>query len=127
MREMKILNFTEINAWKEARILTRNIYSVTNKSPFSKDFGLRDQVRRAACSIMANIAEGFGCYSNIEFVRYLVISRRSCSELESHLYIALDQKYIAQDEFDDLIKQSSKTAQLINGFIRYLRTKRRSC
>jgi len=118
---MKILNFTEIDAWKEARILTKSIYSVTNKISFSKDFGLKDQIRRAACSVMANIAEGFGCYSNLEFIRYLVISRRSCGELESHLYVALDQRYILQDEFDDLIKQSSKTAQLINGFIRYLR------
>ena len=123
---MKIKNFTEIDAWKEARILTREIYLITNKTNFSRDFGLKDQIRRAACSIMANIAEGFGCYSNSEFIRYLVISRRSCSELDSHLYIGLDQKYISQDEFDNLIKQSSKVAQLINGFIRYLRTNQRA-
>lgn len=123
---MKIKNFTEIDAWKEAHILTKSIYSITNRTRFSRDFGLKDQIRRAVCSIMANIAEGFGCYSNLEFIRFLVISRRSSSELESHLYIALDQEYISQDEFNNLIKQSSKVAQLINGFIRYLRTHQRA-
>ncbi len=119
---MKIKRFEDINSWREARILTKDIYRVTSTTRFSKDFGLIDQIRRASVSIMANISEGFDSQSNDEFIRFLIYSRRSCSEVQSHLYVALDQNYINQDTFNDLYEKSMNTAKLINGFITYLRS-----
>lgn len=91
---MKIKEFEEIQAWQEARELTKTIYRITKKGNFQKDFGLIDQVRRSSVSIMANIAEGFGRESNKEFVHFLSYASSSNIELQSHLYVALDQKYI---------------------------------
>lgn len=87
---MTVKCFEEINAWIEARKLTKRIYDITNETRFSKDFELKDQIRRAAVSIMANISEGFDSQSNEEFIRFLIYARRSSSEVQSHLYVALD-------------------------------------
>ncbi|MDD5422263.1 MAG: four helix bundle protein [Candidatus Omnitrophica bacterium] len=122
---MKIKSFDEIDAWKEARVLTKTVYGITDTRLFTKDFGLKDQARRAAVSVMANIAEGFASFSNPEFIRFLIIARRSCTELKSHFYVAVDQGYISDTEFTKLIQQSDKVSQLINGFIRYLRSLKR--
>ena len=119
---MKIKQFEEINSWIEARELTKSIYQITASNAFVKDFGLIDQMRRAAVSIMANISEGFDSQSNDEFIRFLIYARRSCSEVQSHLYVALDQKYISQDVFCELYEKSTYTAKLINALITYLRT-----
>lgn len=116
-----IARFEEIEAWVEARELTRLIYAVTGDGPFSKDYGLRDQIQRAATSVMANIAEGFDGGSTQEFKRFLHYALRSTTEVQSHLYIALDQGYIDQQEFESLYELSVKVKSLISGFLRYLR------
>ena len=125
-RKMTIKRFEDINSWVEARELTKRIYEATTRAKFSKDFGLIDQIRRACVSIMANIAEGFDSQSNDEFIRFLIYARRSCSEVQSHLYVALDQNYIAEDNFKDLFDRASNTAKMINGLITYLRSSNKS-
>ena len=122
---MKIERFEYIEAWQTARNLTQGIYRTTGGQSFSKDFGLRDQVQRAAVSIMANIAEGFDSQSNRSFIQFLGYALRSATEVQSHLYVALDQGYITQDKFDDLYQQAVKGKNLIHGFMRYLRTTER--
>lgn len=119
---MIIKTFEEINAWIEARKLTKRIYEITNETRFSKDFELKDQIRRAAISIMSNISEGFDSQSNEEFIRFLIYARRSSSEVQSHLYVALDQKYISQESFKEAYEKAIYTSKLINAFIRYLRS-----
>ena len=119
---MKIIKFEDIEAWKEARVLTKMVYKITKKNAFAKDFGLKDQIRRAAVSIMSNIAEGFTSHSKASFIKFLIYARSSSSEVKSQLYVALDQGYIKQEEFNKTYEQSSKTARLINGFIKYLKT-----
>ena len=117
---MKIERFEDIEGWKLARELTRMVYSATKQAEFSKDYGLRDQIQRAAGSAMHNIAEGFDGGSNPEFVRFLRYAQRSCTEVKSQLYAALDQQYISKEEFDRIYDQATVTHQRIGGFIRYL-------
>jgi four helix bundle protein len=104
--------FEEIKAWQKARELTKEIYKATCKDNFSKDFGLRDQIRRASVSIMANIAEGNGRKTNKDFASFLVISHGSAAEVQSHLYIALDLKYISQEEFSDLYEKLDEISKM---------------
>jgi len=118
-----IQRFEDIQAWQESRKLVKMIYSLTNKELFSKDYGMRDQVRRASVSTMANIAEGFDCESKVEFARFLGIARRSAVEVQSILYAALDTSYINQDEFDLHYEQARKAKALIGGFKRSLTKK----
>lgn len=115
-----IQRFEDIQAWQEARILVRMIYVLTNKEQFSKDFGMKDQVRRAAVSAMTNIAEGFDCESKLEFARFLGIARRSAVEVQSLLYAAIDASYISQNEFETHYEQARKAKALIGGFKRSL-------
>jgi len=115
-----IQRFEDIQAWQEARILVKMIYQLTNKENFSKDYGMRDQIRRASVSVMNNIAEGFDCESKIEFARFLGIARRSAVEVQSVLYAALDVDYIDQAEFDLHYEQARKTKALTGGFKRSL-------
>ena len=115
-----IQRFEDIKAWQEARKLVTMIYSITNKELFSRDFGMRDQIRRASVSVMANIAEGFDCESKVEFARFLGIARRSAVEVQSLLYAALDTKYIDQEEFEIHYEQARKAKALIGGFKRSL-------
>ena len=115
-----IEKFEEIEAWQKARELTREIYRVTNQGAFAKDFGLRDQIRRASVSIMSNIAEGFGRGGNREFVQFLSMAKGSVSEVQAQLYVAVDAGYLAKDQFDQLYSLSQSTGNLIGGFIRYL-------
>ena len=121
---MKINKFEDIQAWKEARELTKEIYALTKKLTFSRDYGLVDQIRRAAISIMANIAEGFDSNSDAQFISFLSYSQRSASELQSHLYVALDQSYILENKFNELYNRIEKIKRLIGGFIKYLKTKK---
>jgi four helix bundle protein len=118
---LKIENFEDIKAWQKAREFVKEIYMLTNKGNFSKDFGLKEQVRRASVSIMANVAEGFDSQSDQEFIKYLGYSRRSATEVLSHLYVAFDQKYILEQKFEDLKTEITLIKQLIGGFIRYLK------
>ena len=111
-----IQRFEDMQAWQEARKLVKMTYSITNKELFSRDFGMRDQIRRASVSVMANTTEGFDCESKVEFARFLGIARRSAVEVQSLLYAALDTKYIDQEEFEIHYEQARKAKALIGGF-----------
>jgi len=115
-----------LECWQEARRLMRMIYEITKNRSFSKDYRLRDQIVGAGISIMNNIAEGFDSQSNIEFIRFLRYSRRSTSEVQNCLYIALDQTYITEQTLDKIYQQANKTRQIIDGLIRYLRKQKRA-
>jgi four helix bundle protein len=119
---MKIGRFEEIEAWQLARELTKKVYALTNKSKFARDYGLMRQIQNAAGSAMHNIAEGFDSDTNAEFLRFLRYAKRSCSEVQSQLYIALDQKYISEAEFQDVYEHAGRTRATIRGFIKYLLT-----
>jgi len=121
---MKIKRFEDLECWKEARNLVKMVYKITKIEPFSRDYRLRDQITGAGISIMNNIAEGFDSQSNNEFVRFLRISRRSISEVENCLYVAIDQDYIANNEFEKIYQQSEKTRKIVDGFLRYLLSQR---
>lgn len=115
-----IQRFEDIQAWQEARILVKMIYQLTNKEKFSKDYGMKDQIRRASVSVMNNIAEGFDCESKVEFARFLGIARRSAVEVQSLLYAGMDVEYIDQTEFDLHYEQARKAKALVGGFKRSL-------
>jgi four helix bundle protein len=102
-----IHRFEDLHAWRSARDLTNLIYELTHAGEFARDFGLRDQIRRAASSVMLNIAEGFDAGSDAEFVRFLGYARRSASETQAGLYTALDQKYILQSQFDTVYEKAT--------------------
>ena len=116
-----IKKFGDIIAWQEARKLVGNIYRLTNSGALAKDYGLRDQIQRAAVSAMTNIAEGFDCESKIEFARFLGIARRSAVEVQSLLYAALDVGYINEQIFRSEYQQAEKTKALIGGLKRSLK------
>ena len=116
-----IRKFEDIVAWQEARKLVSSIYQLTNTGVLAKDYGMRDQIQRAAVSAMTNIAEGFDCESKIEFARFLGIARRSAVEVQSLLYAALDVGYINQEKFNVEYQQAEKTKALIGGLKRSLK------
>lgn len=118
---MKIVRFEDIEGWQLARGLTRDVHAICKGGAFSKDFGLRDQIQRAAGSIMHNIAEGFDGGSNPEFVKFLGYAQRSVTEVQSQLYIALDQSYVTKQEFEKLYALAEKTKNKIGAFINYLK------
>jgi len=118
----KIERFEDIEAWKAAREIAQQVYRLTRSGDFARDFGLRDQVQCAAVSIMANIAEGFDSGSNKEFIRFLSYALRSATEVQSHLYVALDEGYLDQEKFDMLFALTTKRKNLVSGFSRYLRS-----
>jgi four helix bundle protein len=113
-----IQRFEDILAWQKARLLAKEIYQITNNPIFSKDFGLRDQIRRAAVSTMSNIAEGFERKSPADFMRFLLIAKASCAEVRSQLYLALDIAYITQDDFERLSSLTIEVSKLINALWR---------
>jgi len=119
---MKIERFEDIEAWQLARELTARVYSLTRRPDFKRDFGVRNQIQAAAGSSMHNIAEGFDAETNLEFIRFLRYAKRSCSEVQSQLYVALDQKYITKEEFQDVYDHVGRTRAAIRGFIKYLLT-----
>lgn len=116
-----ITRFEDIQAWQAARDLCKAVYRLSGDKKFVKDFGLRDQTRRAAISIMANISEGFDSRSNSEFIQFLYYALRSASELQSHFYIAQDQGYVSSSQFGEVYGQASQVKSMIFGFIDYLR------
>ncbi len=118
-----IERFEDMEMWKQARQLTNLIYDMSGKGAFARDFGLRDQMRRSAVSIMSNIAEGFESHTQQMFIRYLGIAKASAGELRSQLYIAVDQKYIDQKEFEVILSLAEQSGRQIEGFIRYLEKK----
>ena len=116
-----IKKFEEIEAWQRARNLVNNIYSITANESINKDFALKGQLIRAGISIMANISEGFGRKSEKEFANFLNIAHASAAEVQSHLYIALDQKYIDKTIFNKLYDECTEISKMILGFQNYLR------
>jgi len=117
---MKIERFEDIEAWQLARELTRKVYDLTKNPKFTRDFGLKRQIQDAAGSSMHNIAEGFDSETNPEFVRFLRYAKRSCTEVQSELYVALDQQYITEAEFQNVYDHAGRTRAAIRGFIKYL-------
>ena len=121
---MRINRFEDLPIWELSLKLTKEIYDITSKREFSKDFGLRDQIRRAIISVSSNIVEGFEKNNNNEFIRFLKISKGSIGEVRNHLHIAFTVKYIEQNEFDNLREETQALSKQIGGFIVYLETKR---
>ncbi len=112
----------DIKAWQKARRVTRKIYNVTGSGRFAQDFGLRNQIQRASVSIMANIAEGFGRHSDKEFANFLSIAHASVSEVQSHLYVALDLKYLSNGAFDELYELLEEIGRMTFVLATHLRT-----
>jgi four helix bundle protein len=115
--------FEEMAAWQKARELTRRIYDVTARDKFKRDFGLVDQIRRASVSAMSNIAEGFERRGSREFAQFLSIAKGSLGEIKAQLYVALDQGYVDDSTFKELVLLASDAARLLGGLTRYLRQK----
>jgi four helix bundle protein len=115
-----ITRFEEIEGWRKARELTRSIYQVTSQGAFARDFSLKDQIRRAGVSSMANVAEGFEREGNKEFIQFLTLSKGSSAEVRSHLYVALDAGFITETQFKHTYQLADETGKLIGGFMRYL-------
>jgi four helix bundle protein len=118
-----IHTFEDLDAWKVGRELANLVYSLTKRDRLSRDFGLIDQIRRAAVSAMSNVAEGFERGSNKDFVKFLFIARGSAGEVRSLLYVALDQGYITDAEFQDARALCIRAAQILWGLIKSLRSK----
>jgi four helix bundle protein len=121
-----IQRFEDLQSWQKARQLANAIYALSDLPGFAKDFQLRDQIRDAAGSVMHNIAEGFDSGSDPEFIRFLKIARRSASEVQSELYLALDRKYINPNSLKVAYDLATEAKRLINGMIAYLRKQAKS-
>ncbi|HWD94512.1 MAG TPA: four helix bundle protein [Verrucomicrobiae bacterium] len=116
----KIERFEDMLSWQKARELTRQVYALSKKGDFARDFDLRSQMRSAAASVMSNIAEGFERGGDKEFLQFLSTAKASCGEVRSQLYVALDQAYISPVEFNALSTESVEVSRLISGFMGYL-------
>jgi four helix bundle protein len=116
-----IQSFEDIDAWQKARQLSKMVYEYTKQDAFKKDYGLCDQIRRAAVSVMSNIAEGFDRSGNKEFIQFLFIAKGSTAEIESQLYVALDNGYINEEQFTEVTSLTNVIKSLLSGFIRYLK------
>ncbi|HEX5704469.1 MAG TPA: four helix bundle protein [Pyrinomonadaceae bacterium] len=113
--------FEDIAAWQKSRQLTKEIYGLTSQKEFSRDFALKDQIRRASVSIMSNIAEGFERNGSGEFTRFLAIAKGSAGEVRSQLYVALDQSYITRDIFSTLNLTVTEISKMLAGLMDYLK------
>lgn len=111
----------DMECWKKARELTKVVYEISSASKFSHDYGLRDQIRRAAVSIISNIAEGFERDGNKEFIRFLALAKGSCGEVRAQLYVAFDQQYISKEQFELIAERAIEVRRMISGLIKYLR------
>ena len=117
-----IRRFEDIEAWKKGRALRKAIYRLTNRGECAKDYALKDQIRRAAISVSSNIAEGFERGGNREFLQFLSNAKGSCGEVRDQLYVALDECYVSEMEFNSLQEACLEVGRLIAGFMHYLRT-----
>ena len=111
----KIERYEDFIAWQKARKLTASIYRVTSEGSFARDFGLKDQIRRAAVSSMSNLAEGFERGRPAEFHQFLSVAKGSCAELRTQLYVALDVGYIGLPTFEGLMAQATEVGQILGG------------
>ena len=117
-----INRFEDIETWKMARRLVREIYAMSNEGKFSRDYAFRDQIRRAAVSIISNIAEGFESQTQALFITYLARAKASAGEVRAQLYLAFDLGYINQEEFSTLIREIKQISRSLYKFIKYLRS-----
>jgi four helix bundle protein len=115
-----ITRFEEIEAWQTARELTRQIYTLTRSGQFARDFGLCDQMRRAAVSVLSSIAEGFESRTSTLFREYLGRAKASAGELRAQAYVALDAGYLDQADFKVLYELCDKCSRQISRFMQYL-------
>ena len=118
----KIEKFEDLKVWQKAREVNLQIYKLSNKGTFSKDFGLRDQIRRASVSILSNIAEGFERNGNKEFNQFLSIAKASAAEVRAQLYVAKDLEYISNDEFSEVVNGLISVSKMLSGLMNYLKT-----
>jgi len=118
---MSIKRFEDLEAWKIARDLTNNVYSLTRNERFARDFGLKDQICRASVSVMSNVAEGFERDGDKEFINFLSIAKASAGETRSLLYVALDQDYISDVEFNSAYSKAIENSRVISGLSSYLK------
>ncbi len=118
----KIEKFEDLKVWQKSREINLKIYQLSNKGVFAKDFGLRDQIRRASISILSNIAEGFERNGNKEFGQFLSIAKASAGEVRSQLYIAKDLEYVSDAEFTEVVNGLLEISKMINGLMSYLKT-----
>ena len=114
--------FEELVIWQKSRDFAKMIYSLTRTLAFAKDYGLKDQIQRAAVSVSSNIAEGFERNGNVEFTNFLFIAKGSCGEVRSQLYIAYDLNYITQVQFEEAVSQSVELSKLIYSFVKSLKS-----
>jgi four helix bundle protein len=114
--------FEDLDVWQRAKELTNLVYRFSASGPFSRDFGLRDQMRRASISIMSNIAEGFESQTQALFIRYLGYAKGSAGELRAQLYIVLEQGYVSDDEFRSTLSLAELCSKQITRLIQYLET-----
>lgn len=118
----KIEKFEDLKVWQKSREINLKIYQLSNKGAFAKDFGLRDQIRRASVSILSNIAEGFERNGNKEFGQFLSVAKAAAGEVRSQLYIAKDLEYISDVEFTEVVNGLLEISKMINGLMSYLKT-----
>ena len=111
----RVERFEDLIAWQRARELTKQIYLISGTGDFAKDWGLRDQIRRASVSVMSNVAEGFDRAGRAEFHQFLVIAKGSCAEVRAQLYVALDAGYISKEQFDRIYVVAEETGRIVNG------------
>ncbi|MEF9425661.1 MAG: four helix bundle protein [Candidatus Mariimomonas ferrooxydans] len=118
---MAVKYFEDLEVWKLAREITRQIYEITKKKAFAKDYGLVDQIRRASVSAMSNISEGFERGGNQEFQQFLYIAKGSCGEIRCQLYVTLDQNYITEKEMVEIVEKLKKLSIMLNNLIQSLK------
>jgi four helix bundle protein len=114
-KKERIDKFEDLIAWQKARELTREVYQISRRGAFAKDFGLSGQIQKAAVSIMSNVAEGFERGGRSEFHQFLSIAKASCAEVRSLLYVALDVKYIAKEEFRKILNKAEEVGRVVGG------------
>jgi four helix bundle protein len=117
-----ISKFEDVEAWQLAREMTKAIYAISNDGAFARDFGLRDQIRRASVSIMSNIAEGFERGGDKEFLQFVSLAKGSSGEVRAQLYVALDAGYIDQQTFSRLSDMAKQINRMLAGLMKYLRS-----
>ena len=114
--------FEDLEVWQRAKELANLIYKLSSDGEFARDFGLRDQMRRAAVSIMSNIAEGFESQTQALFIKYLSYAKGSAGELRAQLYIAKDQGYLTEEQFNAALSLAEISSKQLTHFIQYLQT-----
>lgn len=115
-------SFEDLIAWQKARVLCREIYEVAQITPLSRDWGLRNQMCRAAVSVMSNIAEGWDRATAADTANFLVIAKSSCAELRSQLFVAFDVGYMNEEKFAELKGKAEEVSRIVTGLRKAFRS-----